>query len=291
MNTSGLSANTKGAMWMVLSMAAFALEDSLIKHLSVVMPLSQIMLFFGLGGALGFALLAKYRQLKLFLPQVLGKAMLVRMGFEVTGRLFYFIAIVLIPLSTATVILQATPLVVTAAVAVVFGERVLLRSWLAIVVGLGGVLLIVQPAADDFSALSLLAVVGMLGFAGRDLASRAAPAAINTTLLGFYGFLAVVVAGLIFSWWQGAAFVAFHLAVLGYLGAAIVVGIGAYISLMKAMRTGDVSVVTPYRYSRLLFGVALGVWVFAEPVSQSMLLGAGLIVLAGFLLMSQKQRH
>jgi drug/metabolite transporter (DMT)-like permease len=78
---------------------------------------------------------------------------------------------------------------------------------IAIIVGLFGVVAIVQPGSDDFSMLSILAIVGMLGFAGRDLASRAAPARVNTTLLGLYGFGAIVVVGGLFSVWQQQPFV------------------------------------------------------------------------------------
>ena len=283
-------ANLQGALWMVLAMAAFAVEDSLIKWLSSSMPLGQIMVYFGLGGAFAFAMIAKMRNMDLYIPEVVSRPMLWRLGFEITGRLFFFLAIVLIPLSAATVILQATPLVVTAAAAMLFAEPVGMRRWLAIIVGLSGVVIIVQPGSDDFSMLSVLAVVGMLGFAGRDLASRVAPARINTTLLGLYGFLAVVVAGSGFAFWQQQAFVPLDIALFGYLMALIMVGVGAYSCLMKAMRTGQVATVTPFRYSRLLFGVGLGVWVFGEPLSQNMLLGAALIFVAGLLLTSLRRR-
>ncbi|WP_378946834.1 hypothetical protein [Paracoccus sp. R86501] len=99
----------------------------------------------------------------------------------------------------------------------------------------------------------------MLGFAGRDLASRAAFKSLSTAILGLYGFLALAVAGLIFSLWQNEASLLpnAHAALL--LSGTILVGIGPYSCLMKAMRTGDVSAVMPFRYIRLLFGIALGV--------------------------------
>ncbi len=59
----------------------------------------------------------------------------------------------------------------------------------AICVGLIGVVIVLRPSSDDFSVLSILAVVGMLGFAGRDLASRAAPVSLTPSVLGIYGFL------------------------------------------------------------------------------------------------------
>ena len=248
------------------------------------MPLSQIMVYFGFAGAMVFAVVAKLRNQRLFIPDVVSKPMLWRLVFKLTGRLFFFLAIVLIPLSAATVILQATPLVVTAAAAFVFAEKVGMKRWLAIILGLVGVLIIVQPGSDDFSILSLLAVIGMLGFAGRDLASRIAPKSINTTLLGFYGFLTVLIAGTGFALWQHQTFVDLNITMIGHLMVLALVGAAAYSCLMKAMRTGEVAAVTPFRYTRLLFGVGLGVWIFAEPLSQQMLLGALFIFLAGFLI-------
>ena len=75
---------------------------------------------------------------------------------------------------------------VVAGAALIFGERVGWQRWLAVLVGFAGVLVILRPGAD-FSALSLLAVVGLLGFAGRDLATRAAPKGLSNRQLGALG--------------------------------------------------------------------------------------------------------
>jgi drug/metabolite transporter (DMT)-like permease len=207
--------------------------------------------------------------------------MRIRVVFEIIGRLFYVLAIAVTPLSSATVILQATPLVVVAGAAMVFGERVGWRRWSAIFIGLVGVIVIIQPGTDSFSMLSVLAIIGMIGFAGRDLASRAAPATLSTSILGLYGFLSIVVAGSIFSIWQGASFVLPDVYTSFNLAGAILSGVAAYSCLMKAMRTGEVSAVTPFRYTRLLFGITLGVVLFGESLSSTMLLGSGLIVSSG----------
>ncbi|WP_405401905.1 DMT family transporter [Paracoccus sp. Ld10] len=274
-----------GAAWMIIAMAAFAVEDALVKAVADLLPAGQVMVLFGLGGATIFAAVARAQGDALMTPDVLSRAMRVRVLFEITGRLFYVVALALIPLSTATVILQATPLVVVACAALIFGERVGWRRWTAIVLGLMGVLIILRPGTDGFSALSLLAVVGMLGFAGRDLASRAAPRSLSTAILGLYGFLALVVAGLLFSLWQGQGFVVPDARAALLLSGTVLIGIGAYSSLMKAMRTGDVSAVTPFRYTRLLFGTALGIALFGETLTPGMLVGSGLIVLSGLFIL------
>lgn len=278
---SGDRANLLGSAWMTLSMAAFAVEDSFVKTVSQTLPVSQILLLFGLGGALVFAGLMLARGERLYVPEVLSRPMIVRMLFEIMGRLFFVLAISLASLSSATVIMQATPLVVVAGAALVFGERVGWRRWTAVGLGLLGVVIIVQPGAESFSLYSALAILGMLGSAGRDLATRAAPASVSTSILGLYGFLAVMMAGALLSLWEAAPFVRPTGAAWLLIAAAVLAGVTAYACIMKAMRMGDVSAVTPFRYTRLIFGVGLGVAVFGEAVSLSMLVGSGLIVLSG----------
>jgi drug/metabolite transporter (DMT)-like permease len=285
--------NIVGAAWMIAAMAAFAVEDALVKAVSDLLPVGQILTLFGLGGAAIFVAIALRQGDALVTPDVFAPAMRLRVLFEITGRLFYVLALALIPLSTATVILQATPLVVVASAALIFGERVGWRRWTAIGLGLLGVMIILRPGTEGFSALSLLALVGMLGFAGRDLASRAAPRSLSTAILGLYGFLALAAAGLLFSAWQGASFQWPDARAALLLVGVILIGIGAYSCLMKAMRTGDVSAVTPFRYTRLLFGAALGIAVFGETLTLELLVGSGLIVLSGLFILwrGQKASH
>ena len=283
-------ANLIGSLWMVAAMAAFAVEDALIKAAARSLPTAEILILFGAGGAILFAAYARMTGQPLATRAVLSRVMQLRMVFEITGRLFYALAITLTPLSSATVILQATPLVVVAGAAMVFGEKVGPRRWLAILIGLVGVIIIIGPGTDSFSALSVLAVIGMLGFAGRDLASRAAPAGLGTAILGFWGFVAIIVAGGLYALWDGTEFVTPGTHAALYLVGAVLAGVGAYSCLMKAMRTGDVSAVTPFRYSRLLFGIALGVLFFGESLSVAMVIGSALIVFSGlFILWRGKQ--
>ncbi|MDN5567375.1 MAG: DMT family transporter [Paracoccus sp. (in: a-proteobacteria)] len=268
---------------MIVAMAAFALEDSLVKAATRDLPVGQVLMMFGLGGAAIFAALARVNGIHILTRDAVSPVMCLRMVFETSGRLFYVLALAFIPLSAATVILQATPIVVVAAAALLLKEPVGPRRWAAIIIGMCGVLAILRPTSDSFSMLSILAVLGMLGFAGRDLTSRIAPASLGTPVLGFYGFVAVTLAGLLFSLWSGAVFRMpgpdAGLCVAG----AIVGGVLAYSCLMKAMRTGDVAAVTPFRYVRLIFGISLGVVLFGEQVSTGTLAGSALIVLSGLL--------
>lgn len=274
------SANLTGAFWMVAAMAGFAVEDMFLKAAAKHMPLGQVLLVFGLIGAAAFALLAARKGERVFHPAALSRPLLIRSGFEVTGRLFYSLAIALTPLSVASAILQATPLVVVAGAAVIFGETVGWRRWLAILIGFAGVLVILRPGLDGFNALSLLTILGLIGFAGRDLATRAAPPVLSNLQLGIYGLSMLAVAGAILLGISGGA------KVPDAMGAALVLattafGVFAYFALTVAMRTGDVSAVTPFRYTRLVFAMILGTLVFGEHPDGLTLIGSALVVGAG----------
>jgi len=262
-------------------MAAFAIEDALVKDAAQTLPVGEVLALFGIGGMFLFAAMLKFNREPLFIKDVLSLPMRIRIVFEVIGRLFYVLAIAFIPLSTATVILQATPLVVVTGAVLFLGEKVSPVRWLAIFIGLLGVILIVQPGADGFSQLSLLAVIGMIGFAGRDLASRMAPPSIGTARLGFYGFLSVLISGLLYSSWAGEIYRLPSQPEQLSIVIATLAGVIAYSCLMKAMRTGEVSAVTPFRYTRLLFGCSLGLLFFGEEFTASMLVGSALIVSSG----------
>ncbi|MFK7801890.1 MAG: DMT family transporter, partial [Anaerolineae bacterium] len=180
--------NIKGSIFMVLAMGAFSLEDMFVKAAAKTVPIGEILMLFGFGGMLVFMLLTLQRKEKIFHPAILTRPILIRAICEVTGRLCFALAITLTPLSSASAILQATPLVVVMGAAIFFGENVGWRRWTAILVGLIGVLMVIRPGLDGFQPASLFAVIGTLGFAGRDLATRGAPAVLSHMQLGVYGF-------------------------------------------------------------------------------------------------------
>ncbi|TKA95262.1 DMT family transporter [Cereibacter changlensis] len=265
---------------MVLSMAGFALEDMLLKSVAQSLPVGEILMIFGLGGMLAFMVLAARRGERALHPAILSRAILLRAACESAGRLFYTLAIALTPLSSASAILQATPLVVVGGAALIFGEKVGWRRWTAIALGFAGVLIILRPGVEGFSLASLLAVAGMLGFAGRDLATRAAPTVLSNLQLGIYGFFMLIPTGAaLLAFTGGAVLPDPRQAAL--LLAATAVGVGAYYALTAAMRIGEVSVITPFRYTRLLFALILGVLVFAERPDAPTLIGSAVVVASG----------
>ncbi len=274
-----LTDNQRGAALMTASMAGFAVEDVLVKSAAETLPLGQILLTIGLIGTISFAVMVRAKREPLFPPAFRSPAMLIRCGFEVTGRLFYGLAITLTALSTTSAILQATPLVVVAGAALVFGEKVGWQRWLAVIAGFVGVMIILRPGAD-FSALSLLAVVGLIGFAGRDLATRAAPKGLSNLQLGALGFAMLACAGGILLAATGGATMPAGRELLFLTGGTVFAMLG-YHALTYAMRTGEVSAVTPFRYTRLVFALALAMVLFGERPDAATWVGAALVVGSG----------
>ncbi|MBW0156840.1 DMT family transporter [Sedimentimonas flavescens] len=272
--------NMRGAVLMTVAMALFAVEDMFVKSAASALPVGEVLALFGLGGTIAFAVLTLRAGQKLWHPAVASPLLLTKAGFEMAGRLGYTIGIALTPLSNASAILQATPLVVVAGAALFFREKVGPRRWTAIAIGFLGVLVILRPGLEGFVPAALWTVLGLLGFAGRDLATRAAPKVLSNLQLGIYGFAVLIPTGLIILAFTGGARVPVTVELLPVVGATVF-GVAAYWSLTAAMRVGEVSVVTPFRYTRLIFALFLGVLVFGERPDAATLMGAGLIIASG----------
>ena len=180
---SRFSDNIVGAGFMVAAMAGFAFEDMFLKRATADMPVGQALAIFGLFGTLYFSARAAAQGVPVLHPLMVTRPMLLRALFEGSARLFYTLAIAVTALSNATAIMQATPIVVVAGAALFMQEKVGWRRWLAIWIGFGGVLLILRPGMEGFDAASILAFIGMIGFAGRDLATRAAPKGLSLSLI------------------------------------------------------------------------------------------------------------
>lgn len=278
------SNNLKGALWMIASMAAFTLEDALIKQLSKELPLSEVLIIFGFSGVIIFALLLKHHNLPFINPNASLVIIGVRALFELIGRIFYFLAIVMTSLSSATIILQATPIIVVIGAYFYFREKISPTRWLAVSLGLLGVIVVVNPSADDFSLASVFAVIGIIGFAGRDLLSRATAGSLHEFQLGVYGYVVIMISGLLYSFFDVRLFSVPSLNASFLISLVIPIGLFAYLSLTKAMRTGDVGAVTPFRYTRLIFGVGIAAIFFKEQITVQVLIGCLIIIMSGLMI-------
>lgn len=282
--------NIRGAALMVAAMAGFALEDTFIKTLALDLPVGQILILLGIGGALVFAVLALLRRDRLLSRDLLDRWVILRNTGELIGTIGFVTAIALTPLSSASAILQALPLAVTLGAALFMHEQVGWRRWSAILVGFSGVLLIIRPGLEGFDAASLFAVQGVVGLAIRDLATRAVPRAISSMQLSTYAFATLVPAGAILLAIGPAAPTVPRPEHWAALGAALAFGVTAYYAIVAAMRMGDISVIAPFRYSRLIFAMLIGVIHFGERPDALTLTGAALIVGSGLYTIEREAR-
>lgn len=285
--------NLRGAILMALAMLGFAIEDSFIKLMGHALPVGQIMLLLGIGGSVVFGVIVLLQGRALFERAMMTWPVLIRGIGEIFGTMCFLSAIVFTPLSTASAILQATPLVVTLAAALFLGETVGWRRWSAIAVGFIGVLMIIRPGLEGFSPLSLLALGGVFGLAARDVATRKVSSYLSTMQLSFLGFLVLIPAGLIMLPLTGQHTAPMDLRLISLMATAMAIGIFAYYAIVAAMRVGEVSFVSPFRYTRLIFALFIGITFFGERPDLFTLIGAAIIVSSGIytVLRERKQRR
>jgi drug/metabolite transporter (DMT)-like permease len=272
--------NLRGSMLMVLAMAGFALEDMFIKRLAAAMPVGQIIALVGLGGAVIFAAICAAQGRRLWSRDLLARPVILRNLGEMAGTLCFVSAIALTPLSQASAIIQAMPLAVTLGAALFLGAPVGWRRWTAILAGFAGVLMVVRPGLAGFAPASLFAVAAVIALATRDLATRAVPPTISSMQLSAYAFATLVPTGAVLLAVSGGP-VAVDAGGARDLALALLCAVAAYYAIVAAMRVGEVAVVTPFRYTRLVFALIIGVAVFGERPDPWTLIGAAVIVASG----------
>ncbi|MBS1303717.1 DMT family transporter [Loktanella sp. SALINAS62] len=284
--------NLRGGILMVLAMLGFAIEDMFIKLLAGSLSVGAILIFLGLGGALMFGALSLRRGDRLLSGDLLHPMVLLRNACEVLGTAGFVTAIALTPISSASAILQAIPLFVTAGAALFLGETVGWRRWVAILVGFSGVLLIIRPGMDDFQPASLFALQAAVFLAGRDLATRGVPATVSSMQLSTYAFAVIVPTGMIVLALTDQTLSVPHGSAIALVALTVITGVIAYYTIVAATRIGDVSYVSPFRYSRLIFALVIGTLVFGERPDIWVLTGSAIVVGSGlYTLLREAQRR
>jgi len=285
-----LMENLRGAAFMTLSMLGFAIEDALIKTVAARLPAGQIIALLGLAGAVLFLAWLALRGQRLFVRAQLEPRVLMRTGCEALGTAFFVTSLTLIPLTLASAVIQATPLMVALGAALFLGQPVGWRRWTAIGVGFAGILLILRPGSADFDPLVLLAVAGMLGLAGRDLLTRAMNSTITGPHLSIMAFLGLVPTGLLLITVQGQSVLLPTLREAALLSVCVVIGMVAYLAIIAATRAGDAAVISSFRYARMVFALAIGWLVFREQPDALTLIGVAVVIAAGLYTLIRERR-
>lgn len=274
---------------MIGGMTCFVLNDALVKHVSQSMPSAQLIFLRGVMASALVLLVAHYLGVLRQVGLVLSPRVALRGAIDACATMLYLLSLFRLPIANATAINLAAPLFMTVFAVLFLGERAGPARWFAVVMGFVGVLCIVQPSGDGFNAWSLLCLLGTLFHATRDLMTRRINPAIPSIIITLATALAVTLlsGGLtLVSGWEPV-----ETRELGLLGVAAVFLASGYFLLVQCMRTGEVSLTAPFRYTAVLVAVALGFLVWSEVPDAWAWLGIALLVGSGLhMLRSERGR-
>lgn len=271
--------NITAIVAMIFAMAGYVSNDACVKLVGERLPLGETIVLRNVI-ATGYILLFALIFGGLRWPRVIPTRLVTARTFgEVMSTVFFLTGLMALPIADATAITQFLPLAITAAAAILFKEHVGWRLWLATAVGLGGVLLIVRPGTGAFSpyAVLILLAVGLMVL--RDLTTRQIGPSLSTLTLTLLSSVSVIFAGLMlmpFEDWIWPDKREIGLLMLGGLFLAC-----AYALSVVAMRQGDVAVVSPFRYSIIVFALILGWLVWDQWPDRIQMLGIAVLTAAG----------
>ena len=265
---------------MIIAMGCLTLTDLLIKVASQTLPIGQVMISYGVGSLIVFWVLLRIKGESIRLSPLTNPTVIFRNIGDLIALNGMFLALVYVPLSTIGAVIQTVPILVTAAAALFLGERVGMRRASAIFVGFLGALLIIQPGAASFDITAILVLIAAIGMALRDIATKLVRENLSTLLLTFYSCFLFIISGSVLLIINGGASVP----VVGNsvtIAAMIVTGSLGFFFMTEAVRLGEMSVVSPFRYTRLLFSMAAGILILGEQVNTYMIIGSALTILSG----------
>ena len=265
---------------MILAMAGFAFEDLFIKLLSTYFPISEVIIILGFTGTFIFFIIALLQNAPIIHKDLLNKHVIIRTICELLGAVFFVTAIALTPLSSATAILQIAPLLVTIGAVIFFKEKVGWRRWTAVFIGFIGVLLIVRPGFEGFMPASIFAILGSVFLAARDLATRAMQVKLPSVTIALYAFIAFGISGILIIPFNSPMVLPTSNQIIYFIGASAF-GVIAYYSLVISSRIGEMSVISPFRYSRIVFAMLLAIIILDENPDGLTLIGASIVVASG----------
>ena len=268
---------------MLGAMAAFVFNDVCVKLASKTLPLGEIIALRNLIASLVLlSVMATASRVvgglvwpRRFPAKLIG----IRVFAEIVATVLFLVALVSLPLADVTAIAQVAPLAMTAAAAIALNEPVGWRRWLATTVGFLGVALIVRPGSDAFSSAGAIALTSVLFIVIRDLATRLISKDVSTGFISLTSSVAGIVSGLLmlpFETWRWLS--SRELALVTVSGAFLA---AAFALIVVALRTGDVSVVSPFRYTVIIFALIAGYAVWGETPDAIAILGTAVVCGAG----------
>ena len=284
-----MSPNTLGALLMMASMACFTLNDTFMKLTNGAIPLFQLLF---LRGALTSGLILVTRghlgALHFDIDRRDWTLIALRSAAEVATAYFFLNALFNMPLANLTAIFQALPLTVTLASALFLREPVGWPRLAAIAVGFVGVLLIVRPGTAGFNVWSIYALVAVLCVTARDLVTRRLSPGVPSMTVTLATAVSVMAAA-------GLASLGAPWAPVGWTEAGLIAGsavfiLGGYACSIQVMRVADVSATAPFRYTGLIWALALGWFIWGDWPATLTLVGAAIVVATGLFTLYRERR-
>ncbi len=276
---SSARANRRGMFALAGAMAAFAINDMLLKLTAQRYPLGEVITVRGLIATMlvgAFLVgLGHYSALRAtFTGPVIS-----RTALDGAAMVLFTTALIHMPLAELSAINLVSPLIITALAVIFFAEEVGWRRWTAILVGFAGTLFIVKPTPSAFNAWALLGIACAFAGASRDVLTRRLDPRIPSIAISFLAAVGSWIIGLVmglFETWQTMA-----LADVGMLAvSAMFVSVGHFL-IVIAFRGVDVAAIAPFRYTLLIWAGICGYLAFGEVPDAFAIFGSLLIVGSG----------
>jgi len=261
---------------------ALTINDAMAKYLTQSYPVGQVMALRGLSILILLIVFLFFINNLKALKINSWKSHLLRAGTMTGSTVFFVTGLSFLPLANAIAIAFIAPVLTTILGIVVLKETVSWQRWTAIIIGFCGVLIIVQPSSDAFK-LAALAPLGAAAFgAARDVITRAISISENSISILFSSMLMVALAGF-FTYplgWNNLQLD--HIWI--FIVSGLLVGLAQYL-MIEAFRLGKVAVISPFKYSSLLWAILIGLLVWNDFPSKYVILGAIILILSGIYLL------
>jgi drug/metabolite transporter (DMT)-like permease len=281
------AANYRGILAMIGGSACFSANDTATKYASQYLPVFEVVALRA-GVALLIALMViAWRRELLAIAAIRDPYVILRASIEAVVGVLAIYAVSRMPIANFTAIILIQPFIMTAIGAIWLKERVGWRRWTAVIAGFGGMLLVMKPATADFELVSLVALLVAVLSLTRDLLVRRIHAEVPTTVISFSTALFAVPLGLLGATVQPWV-IPNEAALIAVVIAAAFLFI-AFVLTVLAFRGTDVSAVSPFRYSIIVFAFIFGVIVFGEIPDTVSLFGIGIIVAAGLYMLHRER--
>jgi drug/metabolite transporter (DMT)-like permease len=266
---------------MIGSTLCYLFGDTAVKLAAEAVSVPQIIVVRGALTAVMVAIAAGAAGVLRYWRGMFTRPVLVRGGFDAATTLMFTNALANMRIADATAVINAAPIAGTLMAIFFLKERVDALRWTAIILGFVGVVLVLRPEASGFNLYGLLALGAMITVAGREVVTRRVAADVPSLIVTLWSALTVTVVGLAASLSTGA-WVPMGYAELGLILVSALFLFGAYHTSVISLRLGEVSLVGPFRYVIIIWGLAMGFLVWGDVPGLAELSGMALIAAAGF---------